>query len=142
MTGLVPPTPAVLHAYRLSTYTAGGVVAHVGRRPEPMPPRWAGRDLVLLSACNPGGRLRSDGWNRRMMNHLREALRGFACAEGEGRLGRWSEPLLLVAIAPARGICLARRFRQNAVILLRDRQPARLVLLIATVGGHERVGAS
>lgn len=142
MTGLVPPTPAVLRAYRLSTYTAGGIVAHVGRRPGPMPRHWAGRDLVVLSACNPCGRLRPDGWNRRMMDHLREALRGFSCAEGEGRLGRWSEPLLLVAIAPARGFCLARRFRQNAVILLRDRRPARLVLLTAPAIPQVHAGSS
>jgi len=142
VTGLLPPTPTVLRAYRLSTYTADGIVAHVGRRPDPMPPRWAGRDLVLLSACNPGGRLRPDGWNRRMMGQLREALRGFSCAEGEGKMGRWSEPLLLVAIAPARGIRLARRFRQNAVILLRDRRPARLVLLAVPAVGHEYPEAS
>ncbi|MGI4748031.1 MAG: DUF3293 domain-containing protein [Janthinobacterium lividum] len=142
MTGLVPPTPAVLRAYRLSTYTAGGIVAHVGHRPDQIPPRWAGRDLMLLSACNPCGRLRPDGWNQRMMGHLREALRGFSCAEGEGRLGRWSEPLLLVAIAPARGIRLARLFRQNAVVLLRDRRPARLVLLATMAIGHDCPGAS
>ena len=129
MTGLVPPTPAVLRSYRRSLYVAGDVSARVDRRPAPMPPRWAGRDLVLLSACNPGGRRRPDGWNTRMMLQLRGTLRDFDHAAGEGRYRRWSEPLLLVAIAPARGIRLARRFGQNAVILLRDRRPAKLVLL-------------
>lgn len=129
MTGLVPPTPAVLRSYRRSLYVAGGVSVRVDRRPEAMPARWAGRDLVLLSACNPSGRRRPDGWNRRMMHGLRGALRDLDHAEGEGRYRRWSEPLLLVAVAPARGIAMARRFRQNAVILLHDRRPAKLVLL-------------
>lgn len=130
MTGLLPPSPSVLRAYRLSTYEAGGVVARVGQPPSLLPDRWSGRDLVLLSACNPGGRRLPDGWNRRMMTRLRQALRRHDMVEGAGRLGRWSEPLLLVAIAPGRGLAVARRFRQNAVILLRDRRPARLLLLI------------
>ncbi len=131
MTGLLPPTPAVLRCYRLSTYRAGAVAARVGHRPRGVAGRWAGRDLVMLSACNPGGRRLPDGWNRRMMARLRDALRGIALVEGEGCFRRWSEPLLLAALAPRRGIVLARRFRQNAVILLRDRRPARLVLLTA-----------
>lgn len=129
MTGLLPPTPAVLRAYRASTYTAGRVVARVGQRPDGVTGRWAGRDLVLLSACNPGGRRLPDGWNRRMMDRLRETLRGTDHADGEGRLGRWSEPLLLAAMSPRRGLVLARRFRQNAVVVLRDYRPARLLLL-------------
>ena len=128
MTGLLPPTPAVLRSYRLSTYRAGAVLARIGRRPDgfhgrsPVP-------LLLLSACNPGGRRMADGWNRRMMRRLGEAMRRVAAVEGEGRLGRWSEPLLLAAMAPARGIVLARRFRQNAVVVLQPRRAARLVLL-------------
>ncbi len=135
MTGLLPPTPAVLRSYRLSTYRAGAVVARIGRRPDGLD--GARVPLVLLSACNPGGRRRPDGWNRRMMRRLGEAMRRIVHVAGEGRLGRWSEPLLLAAMAPARGIVLARRFRQNAVVLLRPRRPARLVLLAAprAVGG-------
>ncbi len=128
MTGLLPPTPAVLRSYRLSTYRAGAVVARIGRRPHGV----QGRNpvpLVLLSACNPGGRRMPDGWNRRMMRRLGEAMRRVIVVEGEGRLGRWSEPLLLAAVAPAQGIVLARRFRQNAVVVLQPRRPARLVLL-------------
>lgn len=57
MAGILPPTPGVHRAYRLSTYHAAGLpVIRIGHRP-----RWHGRapagDIVLLSACNPGGRL-------------------------------------------------------------------------------------
>lgn len=129
MTGIRPPTPAALRAYRASTYRAGGIEARIGRRPGPMPGRWSGRALAMLSACNPGGRRYPDGWNRRRMAALHEALRGAPQEAGEGRLGSWSEPLLLVAIAPGRALVLARRFRQNGLVLLNRRQAARLILL-------------
>ena len=133
MTGLLPPTPAVLRSYRLSTYRAGTVVARIGWPPVGLD----GRNrvpLLLLSACNPGGRRRPDNWNRRMMRRLDEAMRRIPHVGGEGRLGRWSEPLVLAALAPGRGIVLARRFRQNAVVLLRPRRPARLLLLAIPCG--------
>lgn len=129
MTRLLPPTPAVLRAYRASTYVAGGIEIRIGQRPPPIPARWAGRSLVLLSACNPGGRRRPDGWNRRRMMALRAALHRVSIAEGEGRLDTWSEPLLLAAMAPRRGIVLARRFGQNAIVVLPRDRAARLVLL-------------
>lgn len=129
MTGIRPPAPAALRAYLASTYAADGIVARIGRRPARLPARWTGRDLVLLGACNPGGRRRPDGWNRRMTTRLRQLLHRCDHADGEGRLGRWSETMLLVAIPPAAGIRVARRFRQNGVVLLRDRRPARLILL-------------
>ena len=128
MTGLLPPTPAVRGTNPPRTYEPGGVVVRGGRRVA-LPPRWAGCRLGMLSACNPGGRLMPPGWNQRRMAVLREALRRVAFADGEGRLGAWSEPLLMAALPAGRGGVLARRFRQNAVILLRDGRPARLVLL-------------
>ncbi|CAM2980255.1 hypothetical protein CFR75_04530 [Komagataeibacter xylinus] len=129
MAAIVPPTPAIHRSYRLSTYHVAGLpVIRIGYRPH-----WRGRvptgDIVLLSACNPGGRLRPDGWNRRMMAHLARALHGLPHALGEGRLGRWSEPLYGVRVELARGLGLARRFRQNAVVVVHGNRPARLVYL-------------
>ncbi|MCE2565792.1 DUF3293 domain-containing protein [Komagataeibacter sp. FNDCF1] len=129
MAGILPPTPAVHRSYRLSTYHASGLPpVRIGHRPRW--PKVAPRgDIVLLSACNPGGRRRADGWNRRMMGHLASALAGVAHVSGEGRLGRWSEPLYAARMPLARGIVLARRFRQNAVVVLHGNRPARLVYL-------------
>ncbi|MFT8712586.1 DUF3293 domain-containing protein [Komagataeibacter rhaeticus] len=129
MAAILPPTPAVHRSYRLSTYHVPGLpVVHIGHRPH-----WRGmvprRDIVLLSACNPGGRRRADGWNRRMMRRLASALAGLPHVLGEGRLGRWSEPLYAVRVPLARGLVLARRFRQNAVVVLHGNRPARLVYL-------------
>ncbi|QHC34625.1 DUF3293 domain-containing protein [Komagataeibacter xylinus] len=129
MAAIVPPTPAIHRSYRLSTYHVPGMpVIRIGHRPG-----WPGRapagDIVLLSACNPGGRLRPDGWNRRMMARLAQCLAGLPHALGEGRLGRWSEPLYGVQVGLARGLVLARRFRQNAVVVVHGNRPARLVYL-------------
>ncbi|GAN99591.1 hypothetical protein Gxy13693_024_007 [Komagataeibacter xylinus NBRC 13693] len=129
MAGILPPTAAVHRAYRLSTYHVPGLpVIRIGHRP-----RWRGRapegDIVLLSACNPGGRLYADGWNRRMMHALAQYLRDVPHALGEGRLGRWSEPLYAVQVPLARGLRLARLFRQNAVVVLHGARRARLVYL-------------
>ncbi len=125
LSGVLPVTPKVLRAYRLSAYRAGGLDVRIGRRVSGV----AGRgDIVFVSACNPGGRRYPDGWNARMMTRLYERLRGVPYVDGEGRLGRWGEPLVAAWLPLARGKRLARLFRQNAVVLVRRGQVARLVL--------------
>lgn len=130
MAGILPPTPAVSRSYRLSTYHVPGLpVIRIGRRPQWRRCVVPQGDIVLLSACNPGGRLRPDGWNHRMMQALSQHLRGVKHELGEGRLGGWSEPLYAVRVPLARGLRLARLFRQNAVVVLNGDRPARLVYL-------------
>ncbi len=129
MSGILPPTPAVLRSYRLSTYRAGPVVARVGRVPRGMTGYGPRETLAMLSAANPGGRLMPEGWNRRAMRRLEQALRRVPHVAGEGRLGRWGEPLLLARLPARPAAILARRFRQNAIVVLRRDRPARLVLL-------------
>ncbi|WP_428374775.1 DUF3293 domain-containing protein [Lichenicoccus sp.] len=132
---VLAPTPAILRSYRLSRYEAGGAVLHVGRIATGLDADWAARlaggGLVLLSACNPGGRRQPDGWNDRMMRRLAEALGRVPHAPGHGRLGIWSEALVLAALDRRRGIALARRFRQNAVILVARDRRVKLHLLVA-----------
>ena len=132
---VLAPTPAILRSYRLSRYEAGGAVLRVGTPATGLDPRWEaalrGRGLVLLSACNPGGRRRPDGWNDRMMRRLEDALRRVPHALGHGRLGRWSEALVLAALDPREGIVLARRFRQNAIIIIARDRRVKLRILVA-----------
>ncbi len=132
---VLAPTPAILRSYRLSRYEAGGAVLRVGCRATGLEAGWEshlkGRGLVLLSACNPGGRRQHDGWNDRMMRRLAETLRRVPHMPGKGVLGIWSEPLVLAAIDSRRSLVLARRFRQNGVILIgRDRR-VKLRILVA-----------
>ena len=71
----------------------------------------------------------SRGWNDRMLARLREAARRLPRAEGSGGDGRWREHHLLIATDPRRLAVLGRRFRQNAIVTVRQGAPARLVLL-------------
>ncbi|MBB2187479.1 DUF3293 domain-containing protein [Gluconacetobacter liquefaciens] len=133
MTGLRPVDAATARTYRRSLYRAGGISVRVGQRPLPDSPGgsgwWRRGDVVFISAANPGGRRRPDGWNRRRMRALAGRLAGYAIHEGEGRLGQWAEPLFAVCLPLARGRVIARHFGQNAVLLVRDGGPGRLVFL-------------
>nr|WP_246387500.1 DUF3293 domain-containing protein [Gluconacetobacter sacchari] len=128
-----PVDAATARAYRRSLYRAGGIAIRVGQRPmadDPGAPAWWRHgDVVFVSAANPGGRRRPEGWNRRRMRVLAGHVAGCELHEGEGRLGQWSEPLLAVRLPLARGRVIARRFGQNAVVLVRGGGPARLVFL-------------
>ena len=123
-----PPSPATLRAYTMSRYSAGGVVAHVGTPAKGRRPDQARTTLVFLGACNPGGRRYPDGWNARMMQRLRDALGRTRFVDGAGGLHRWSEAMLMASMDPRRAVVVARRFRQNAVVLVSGRRTRLLIL--------------
>jgi hypothetical protein len=87
------------------------------------------RQGVFITAWNPLSRPMTPGWNHRMQRALRQRLRRFPMLTGRGVLHQWEEEHLLVAIDPRRLLGLARLFRQRGVLVLRLRQPVRLVLL-------------
>jgi hypothetical protein len=59
-------------------------------------------------------------------------MRRFHFIEATGSLGRWSEPMLMVRIDLRRAMVVARRFRQNAIIVISTRR-TRLIVLKAVV---------
>ena len=59
----------------------------------------------------------------------RQAARRLPSAEGEGSGRDWPERHLLLATDRRRAAVLARRFRQNAIVVVRVGAPARLALL-------------
>lgn len=124
--------PDLLRAYRLTRYTAEAATGHIGCRSTTMDAllrRHAARQAVLVTAWNPFSRRMPDGWNRRMQARLREHLRRRPCVAANGSLGRWAEDhLLVVGMAPP-VVRLARRFRQNAVVVIVRGRPVRLALL-------------
>ena len=126
MTGL-------LAAYRRTDYEAGGgAVARIGRRSaavDALLRRLGARQGAFVTAWNPWSRRMPAGWNARMSRRLREAARRLPAAEGEGKGRGWSERHLLLAADPRRAAVLARRFRQNAMVVVRNGAPARLVPL-------------
>jgi len=124
-------SPSLLRAYRRTHYTACGVVVRVGRRtPDALFAQLGARQAVFVTAWNPRSRRMPQGWNDRMQRRLAQRLRRFVVVAADGRLGRWHEAHLLVA-ADARGMLrLARMFRQRGVVVARQGQRARLVLLV------------
>ena len=133
MSGITPPSASTLRAYRLSRYSAGDIVTYIGARPKG-PRQDQGRmTLVLLGACNPCGRRRPDGWNARMMERLRLVLRRVRFIEASGSLGPWSESMLAAPISPRKAVVVARRFRQNAVVVISTNRRTKLVLLQTSI---------
>jgi len=119
----------MLRAYRQSRYSAGSVVAHVGSVPQGLSMVQGRTTLVMLGACNPCGRRYAEGRNNRMTDQLRLTLRRFHVVEGAGSLRQWSEIMLMVEIDPRRACVVARRFRQNAIILIAGGRRTRLTVL-------------
>ena len=89
----------------------------------------------MLGASNPCGRRMPEGWNARMTARLRLVMRRVQPVEASGALGSWVEVMVLAEMDPRRAAVLARRFRQNAILLIRARRPVRLVLLPTQQGG-------
>jgi hypothetical protein len=123
---------ALERAYRRSAYEAAGAVARIGRRSAAVDAwlaRHGARQGGFVGAWNPFSRRMPRGWNDRMLARLRAAARRLPQAEGSGGDRRWRERHLLIAGDPKRLAVLGRRFRQNAIVTVRQGAPARLVLL-------------
>ncbi|MBX6742855.1 MAG: DUF3293 domain-containing protein [Acetobacteraceae bacterium] len=120
-------------AYRRTDYEVAGAVARIGRRNaavDALLRRLGTRQGAFTTAWNPFSRKMPRGWNERMQARLREATRRLPMAEGWGRGRGWAEHSLLIATDPRRAAVLARRFRQNAIVLLRIGAPARLLTVV------------
>jgi hypothetical protein len=122
----------LLAAFRRSSYAAGGAVARIGRRNRGIDAVLRGlgaRQGGFVYAWNPCSRRMPRGWNDRMHARLREAARRLPAIAGWGGTPGWQERHLLIAADPRRLAVLARRFRQNAIVVVQAGRPARLVLL-------------
>jgi hypothetical protein len=127
-------TGALLAAYRRTRYAVGDVVVRIGRRSRQVDALLTGqREGVLITAWNPRSRLMPPGWNRRLQLRLLERVRsaghGAAVEAAMGADRRWSEDHLLLLMPAVKAATLGRRFRQNAIVVLRRGQRARLLVL-------------
>ncbi|CAK7193399.1 hypothetical protein COMNV_01614 [Commensalibacter sp. Nvir] len=113
-----------------SFYQGGTVTTGINRFPKGIPKHLCNQFLVMLSAYNPGGRLKPEGWNKRQMGVLADYLVRYEYYEGKGSLNNKSEPLFLVAINPAKAIYLARKFRQNAIVIIRNGRLTKLKYIV------------
>jgi hypothetical protein len=140
--------PELIRAYTSTVYTAyvgeQTFHFHIGERcgeadawlashlPMGDPGLW-----VHITACNPRSRWLSADENARRMERLRADLaeiEGIFWFEGEGRgLGphpSWAEPgFWVVSLSQEQAVLLANRYEQNAIVVGRRNQPARLLLM-------------
>jgi hypothetical protein len=121
-----------LRAYRNTRYEVGDIAITIGRRATAMDSLLASygvREGVLITAYNPFSRVMPSGWNQRMQSRLAQALRRRPILPAKGSWRRWSEAHVLTFgdIRPTRR--LLGVFRQNAIVIVRVRQPARLLVI-------------
>lgn len=119
--------PSLLRAYRKTNYRVASCVIHIGRR-APAIDRLLishrAREAALITAYNPFSRRMPLGWNRRMQSQLTQVARRHPALPAEGAWRRWSEDHLLLVANRRQVLCLARQFRQHAIVNMRIRQPA------------------
>ena len=120
-------SPRLLIAYRLTTYEAAGATVRPGRRSAAFDEvllRHHSRTATFISADNPHSRRMPSGWNHRMRQSLHAAARRLRVMPARGVLRGWEEAHLLVLGDPRPAIRLARRYRQNAVVIVRRHESA------------------
>jgi hypothetical protein len=128
----VPVSPALLRAYRRTSYTVASASVRIGRRSaavDELLVDMAAQDGGFVTAWNPQSRRMPDGRNRRMQRALIAQTRRLPCLAGRGVGNGWSEEHVFVAADRRRLLVLARRFRQLGIVVVRRGRPARLVLL-------------
>ena len=114
--------------YRVDDAPGGPVVIRIGQVCDRVEGEWA-----FVTACNPGSVRLPDEENGRRMTELESEVRKrgwtYYRGQGVGRDGRWPpEPsFLIVGIQWAAAVELGKRFGQNAVVVGRVGEPARLV---------------
>jgi hypothetical protein len=121
---------ALLKAYRKTCYEVAGIAVLIGRRSVAMDrllQSRAAREAVFITAYNPFSRGMPAGWNQRMQVSLARALRQRQLLVAKGTWRRWSEEHIVVFGDARPAYRLARRFRQNSVVLVRLRRPAQLM---------------
>ncbi|WP_137127699.1 DUF3293 domain-containing protein [Roseomonas sp. HF4] len=130
-----PIGAALLRGWRGTGFEAGGAVGRLGRRSPGMDAVLAAagvRQAVVLGAWNPASRRWPARRNVAMQARLMLRARRLRVLEALGRpaRGAWKpEPHLVVPGDARPAIRLARVFRQHAVLRLRLRAPAVLLVL-------------
>jgi hypothetical protein len=111
----------------------GGIKVTIDRRSAAMDrvlSSYGVREAVFISAHNPFSRIMPPGRNHRMQTRLAQSLRRHPVLPAKGSWRRWSEVHLVVFADARLSRRLLRLYRQNAIVIVRLRQPARLVIAL------------
>lgn len=114
-------------AYLATAYEACGITVRIGRRADDLLRLIGAREACFLGADNPRSRRMPPGWNRRARRRLAASLRRVPTWPATGTWRGWLEAHILTTLPTPRAHRLARRFRQNAIVVLRQGAPARLL---------------
>lgn len=120
-------------AYAATTYRFGAVGLRIGRRQgvDRLLGRLRCRRAAVLTAWDPfsleRGRAANGAAQARLRGRLRRAVTGCGVPDDPGKRGE--AMLLAPGLAPRAAARLARRFRQNAIVLLRRGAAPALLLL-------------
>jgi hypothetical protein len=123
--------PLLLRAYYATRYVVGGIEVRLARRSATMDALLRSRcvrQAAFITAYNPYSRPMPPGWNQRMQTHLVQALRRRPILPGSGSWRNWTEAHWVVLGDPRPVVRLARRFRQNGIVIARLGQPAQLLI--------------
>jgi hypothetical protein len=122
---------STLRAYRKTLYEAGGISVRIGRRSAAMDRllrAYGVREAAFITAYNPFSRVMPLGSNQRMQGRLADMIRRRQGVPATGSWRSWTEAHVLV-FGDARPLRrLMRIFRQNAIVIIRRGQPARVLL--------------
>jgi len=113
-------------------YEAAGVVARIGQHSAALDLLLHSMDVreaIFVGAWNPRGRKVALGINLRMEARLVEFAARPPARRGKGFGPGWSESHLLLGVRKRRGIVIARRFRQAAIVMVRRGQPPKLIFI-------------
>jgi hypothetical protein len=126
-----PMRHSLLRAYRQTRYAVGGIEVRLDCRSAAMDTlllSYGVRQASFITAYNPFSRPMLPGWNQRMQARLAQALRRRPTLAGKGSWRGWSEAHLVVLGDVRPVVRLARRFRQNGIVILRIKQRAQLLV--------------
>jgi hypothetical protein len=122
---------SLLRAYRNTGYAVGGIEVRLGWRSPAMDTLLLShgvRQASFITAYNPFSRPMPLRWNQRMQARLAQALRRRPTLAGKGSWRGWSEAHLIVLGDVRPVVRLARRFRQNGIVISRLEQRAQLLV--------------
>jgi Protein of unknown function (DUF3293) len=129
---------AYLATHYLVFVPEGTLIVRIGQRSAMLDRLMAGRGArtaACVTAFNPGSRRRGRGANlaahRALLAHVRRRGWRHLLAEGRDPAGAWpgEASLLVFGLGPAAARQLGRRFRQNAILLIRRGRPPELAAL-------------
>jgi hypothetical protein len=126
--------PGLLRLYQQTHYEVSGIPFRIGRRCPAIDEHLRknrSRTAVFITADNPGSKRRFAAWNAVAHTRLLRDLRRRNSLPGLGCFCQWSEIHRLVFAPVAPMIKLARKYRQNVIVIFAIGRPVWLLSVLS-----------